>query len=195
MTDQKWRSPTGHPIASHETDRMIETPAPQGWKLVPIEPTADMINAAELATSDYILNYIEKYKINDTSPDYLTYKAMLSAAPTPAPTEKVDLDDLHRLAKFAHSTDDNIPFHHTGTINMLEARIERALAQQQPDAELLAASKRLIQVLTDMFFDGAITRNSNNLSYAKKKLKEAIARAQLKRQLQSEKPIGDKNDG
>ena len=28
MTDNKWRSPTGHSIASRETDRMIETPAP-----------------------------------------------------------------------------------------------------------------------------------------------------------------------
>jgi hypothetical protein len=56
-------------------DRMIETPAPQGWKLVPIEPTAHMLEQSNLC-----VGIRDKYRI------------MVDCAPTPAPTEKVDVN-------------------------------------------------------------------------------------------------------
>lgn len=52
-------------------DRMIETPAPQGWRLVPIEPTEEMQDAIWLAS-----------QLQDANAQY---RAMIKSAPTPAP--------------------------------------------------------------------------------------------------------------
>lgn len=89
MTDEKWRSPTGHPISSHVTD------------------TTDFLTRGQLTKSPENVTCGDVSNVDET------------------------LKDLRRLGQFARSTDDNITFHHIGTINMLEKRIERALAQQQ----------------------------------------------------------------
>ncbi len=69
----------------------------------------------------------------------LNTRADLAPAPKSAEDEDSDiLKDLRKLASFARSTDDNIPFHHIGTINMLTARIERALTPTPPNAALAA---------------------------------------------------------
>ena len=66
-------------------DRMIETPAPQGWKLVPLKPTGTMLMyGIHVQERDEFKN--DGYGINAEK----IYKAMLSAAPTPAPTERVE---------------------------------------------------------------------------------------------------------
>ncbi len=66
-------------------DRMIETPAPQGWKLVPIEPTEEMSLTFRREWQDMDIRGKLRSEMFKAA-----YKAMLSAAPTPAPTEKVD---------------------------------------------------------------------------------------------------------
>ncbi len=74
-------------------DRMIETPAPQGWKLVPIEPTEEMSLTFRREWQDMDIRGKLRSEMFKAA-----YKALLSAAPTPAPTEKVDLDALKREA-------------------------------------------------------------------------------------------------
>lgn len=67
-------------------DRMIETPAPQGWKIVPIEPTEEMSLTFRREWQDMDIRGKLRSEMFKAA-----YKAMLSAAPTPAPTEKVDI--------------------------------------------------------------------------------------------------------
>lgn len=62
------------------------TPAPQGWKLVPIEPTLEMRLEGEKVVPRPC-NWFDIHHADDV------YSAMLSAAPTPAPTE-IDLESL-----------------------------------------------------------------------------------------------------
>lgn len=78
-------------------DRMIETPAPQGWKLVPIADikALDVLaDAYEDANEcDYCSDAYPEHE--GCRPDELANKfvrqaKLLSAAPTPAPTEKVE---------------------------------------------------------------------------------------------------------
>lgn len=64
-------------------DRMIETLAQQG---LPSEPTEEIINAIH----DVISGDIEGYDGQQMDWYAKIYKAMLSAAPTPAPTERVE---------------------------------------------------------------------------------------------------------
>lgn len=102
MTDEKWRSPTRHSIASDVTDKLppythpenvhAETPAPQGWKLVPIEPTEEMSLTFRREWQDMDIRGKLRSEMFKAA-----YKAMLSAAPKPAPTEKVDYKQLKQL--------------------------------------------------------------------------------------------------
>lgn len=70
-------------------DRLIEKPAPQGWKLVPIEPTEEMSLTFRREWQDMDIRGKLRSEMFKAA-----YKALLSAAPTPAPTEKVDVESL-----------------------------------------------------------------------------------------------------
>jgi len=77
--------------------------------------------------------------VSDLEVGEMTKYIRADQAPAPKAAEDEDSDilkDLRRLSAFARSTDDNIPFHHIGTINMLTARIERALTPTPPNAAL-----------------------------------------------------------
>lgn len=88
-----WTPPDGHPLAS-------ATPSPGGWKLVPVEPTDEMIEACESALAEWRktlppdeLVLRGKWKSGKLYHDAeqaekhaIRYRAMLNAAPSP-PTE------------------------------------------------------------------------------------------------------------
>ena len=61
---------------------------PQGWKLVPVDPTSEMLKAAW------------KHGIDDEAPDpYYAYKAMLAAAPQPPDVAPVQ---MHEPVAYVH---------------------------------------------------------------------------------------------
>jgi hypothetical protein len=68
---------------------------PQGWKLVPVEPTQEMVNAGDL------VNWLA----NGSSKPQSVYHAMLAASPAPdagdveLPEVSVTLDEVAALAK------------------------------------------------------------------------------------------------
>lgn len=80
--DRKWNSPTGHAIASDVTDKMPSVSGmgvvaesgrcviPEGYALVPIEPTYEMLAAGYESVSNEAVGDIESH-----------YRAMLAAAP------------------------------------------------------------------------------------------------------------------
>ncbi|MCP1440476.1 hypothetical protein J3D56_003912 [Erwinia persicina] len=51
---------------------------PEGWRLVPLEPTVEMINAAQSSTAWDRVDFWEGFY-----DDKAAYQAMLAAAPTP----------------------------------------------------------------------------------------------------------------
>lgn len=69
--------------ADHIAD-VVKMVVPDGYKLIPIEPTEEMLEKGW-----------DEYNTGCFAPLSRAYKAMLSAAPTPAPTE-IDLDALKR---------------------------------------------------------------------------------------------------
>ncbi|PZQ46157.1 MAG: hypothetical protein DI551_05620 [Micavibrio aeruginosavorus] len=56
----------------------LDKPVPDGWKLVPVEPTDDMIQAA-LDNCPFVIEEEDVCETTDTL--MIVYKAMLSAAP------------------------------------------------------------------------------------------------------------------
>lgn len=95
MNDQKWRSPTGHPIASHETDQLTKT------------------------------------DINVTCGDVSNVGDIQAA-----------LDWCNRVRLFAVSLLEEGCF--TEPLDTIERTLKRALAQQQPNTELLEAIKEVL---------------------------------------------------
>ena len=93
---QEWRD--AFDKLRNTLSRMIETPAPQG---LPSEPTEEIINAIH----DAISGDTEGYDGQQMDWYAKIYKSMLSAAPTPAPTEKVEriegLEDAVKNVKIA----------------------------------------------------------------------------------------------
>ncbi|MDE1971530.1 MAG: hypothetical protein KGI50_08220 [Patescibacteria group bacterium] len=55
---------------------------PEGWQLVPIEPTDDMLHEMRDTTLDYELDDLEERRMSK-SPFNAVYKAMLKSAPKP----------------------------------------------------------------------------------------------------------------
>ena len=66
--------------------RALQAPAiPAGWKWVPVEPTREMVNAwANAAPKDHDRSGLSDDEVNRIWAT-CDYKAMLAAAPTPAP--------------------------------------------------------------------------------------------------------------
>jgi len=60
---------------------------PEGWQLVPKEPTEEMAEAADKAEREYLERVFGKGSVPLTQGPYDCYKAMLAAAPNPATPE------------------------------------------------------------------------------------------------------------
>ena len=88
--DQRFSSGNNTPVSQSRITRqeweyiraaIARTPVPEGWQLVPVEPTDGMMTASdgwrEYDVPDYWLDCDEVKEI------YGTYRAMLAAAPDP----------------------------------------------------------------------------------------------------------------
>lgn len=64
--------------------RALPTSEPEGWRLVPVEPSEAMIEAAFKRRRDQIQNRWKRGMVFEPADDY---RAMLAAAPPPAPKE------------------------------------------------------------------------------------------------------------
>lgn len=61
---------TGHPTSY--SNPLLTQAAPDGWRLVPVEPTPEMTHAGKMASAPASWHYLN-----------ITYRAMLSASPAP----------------------------------------------------------------------------------------------------------------
>lgn len=80
-----------------------QTPAvPEGWKLVPVEPTLEMLDSADDAIRDFP-RPVSRYE-TPLAPKIAYYKAMLAAAPTPpaSAAPAADGDALREAVKTAY---------------------------------------------------------------------------------------------
>ncbi len=76
------------PLASRAYgDKRAREAVPEGWKLVPVEPTEEMLAAAHEADREYTLRTFGDVMTVQQGP-YDHYKAMLRASPSPDMLEK-----------------------------------------------------------------------------------------------------------
>ena len=71
-------NPDASPLYAHPGAQAQPAPSvPEGWKLVPIEPTHEMVKACASAARAYMQEY------GENSPRRVMWAAMLAAAPKP----------------------------------------------------------------------------------------------------------------
>lgn len=80
----------GHLITSSST-------APAGWRLVPVEPTPEMLRAAIDAPRPAV--YVDSLSAAENLINSTKYRAMLAAAPQPPGGQEPDWQDLYRKEK------------------------------------------------------------------------------------------------
>lgn len=84
FTDREWRSESATWAAAwkaakrHEAQAQPAPSIPEGWKLVPIEPTYEMLEAGEGT-------FVPTYTGTPVSVPFDVYRAMLAAAPEAKP--------------------------------------------------------------------------------------------------------------
>lgn len=88
--DNDLQRENGHLITSSST-------APAGWRLVPVEPTPEMLRAAIDAPRPAV--YVDSLSAAENLINSTKYRAMLAAAPQPPGGQEPDWQDLYRKEK------------------------------------------------------------------------------------------------